>query len=164
MRLSAALVLFLPASLVLASPNPRPGPAAHAEPAAAPAPTPPAQLADAEVALMRRRAGHADKRQLTVSLFGATAILSNGVLCGGIGILTGCLGTPGTNSVGGTVAASGATVTGSGFTIAASAPSTSSDSSTSSSSSSSGDAVLVTAAPARAALAAGVGAIALRLL
>ena len=111
-----------------------------------------------------------DKRQLAITLFGATAMLSNGVLCGGIGPLTGCLGDPGaaTNAVNGTIRSTsgtvGGTVTGDDFSILFQIPIPSTTARTTTTSSDNGAAAIVTDGPAKMALAAGVGALAMGLL
>lgn len=69
MRFSS--LFLLPLGLVLASPAP------------APAPTPRAAL---------------ERRQGTVAIMGATAVISNGVICGGLPGITGCLGQPAPNT------------------------------------------------------------------
>ena len=158
MRLST--IFLLPLGIALASPAPQP--VAVAEPDPAPVPTLAARLADSALAA---NAAEKEKRQLTVSLFGATAILSNGVLCGGIGALTGCLGSPGTNSVNGTIRQTsnriGGTVTGSDFSFLFSIPV---PTSTTATATQNGAVPAVTDGPGRVALAAGVGALALGLL
>jgi hypothetical protein len=156
MRLSTLLLLPF-TTLVLSSPNPRPAP----QPVAAPAPTLAARLVDAPNS-------SPEKRQLSISLFGATAVISNGVICGGLGPLTGCFGQPGTNTVKGTIGTGGGTVTGSGYTLAVSGTTgTFTDASSAASATATNNgAVAPTGGPARAAaaMAAGVGALALGLL
>ena len=163
MRLST--ILLLPISLVLAIPAAEP--VAAAEPAAAPMPTLAARLADSALAA---NIAEKEKRQLAITLFGATAMLSNGVICGGIGPLTGCLGTPGTasgdaiNSVNGTIRPSGGTVTGDDFSILFQIPTPTGTQRTTTTSSDNGAAAIATDVSGRLALAAGVGAVALGLL
>jgi hypothetical protein len=153
MRLST--ILLLPLGIALASPAP--APVAIAEPEAAPIPTLAARLADSALA-----ANEKAKRQLTVTLLGATAILSNGVLCGGIGPLTGCLGTPGTNVVNGTIRQTsnriGGTVTGDDFSFLFSIPVPSTTPTATQ------NVARATEGSRKVALAAGVGALALGLL
>jgi hypothetical protein len=152
MRLSS--FILLPFALVLAAPNP--------QPVAAPAPTAAPRIEDAVV----QAAIPFHKRQLTVSIFGATAVVSNGVICGGLLFLTGCFGTPGTNTVKGTIGTNGATVTGSNFSLLISGTDTSDGSNPTDTSTvtATNAAAVPSSGPGRAALAAGVGALAMGLL
>lgn len=114
--------ILLPLGLVLASPTPIPEPVP--QPIAAPNPTPAARLTDstavAAAAAELKRRNH-EKRQLAFTLLGASAYITNGVVCGGIGPITGCLGQPGpavtTNVLGGTIRTSGGSVALIGGTI-----------------------------------------------
>lgn len=155
MRLST--LLLLPVGLIFASPAALPE--AAPQPAAAPLPTLAARLAES-AELANVQAEHA-KRQLTVSLFGATAIVSNGVICGGIGPLTGCLGSPGTNSINGTIRQTGGTLTGSSFTFLYGIPT---PSTTATTATATDNGAIASEGPRKIALAAGMGALAFGLL